>query len=70
MAKMLIKIFCIVAALILGLCALVTLNVGLTLAALYAGEAFVWWIAGTGYCFTAMVIVEAIGKMIDTEDDD
>ena len=70
MTKMLIKIFCVVALLIFGLCALVALNVGLTLAAIYAGEAFVWWLVGGIYCFTAMVIVDVINIMINAEDDE
>ena len=70
MIKMLIKIYCVVALLIFGLCALVALNVGLTLAAIYAGEAFVWWLVGGIYCFTAMVVVDVISKMINVEDDD
>ena len=70
MAKMLIKIYCVVASLIFGLCALVALNVGLTLAAIFAGETFMWWLAGGSYCFTAMVVVNFIGKMINVEDED
>ena len=70
MIKMLIKIYCVVASLIFGLCALVALNVGLTLAAIYAGETFMWWLAGSSYCFTAMVVVDVIGKMINVEDDE
>ena len=70
MTKMLIKIFCVVALLIFGLCALVALNVGLTLAAIYAGETFMWWLAGGSYCFTAMVVVDVINIMINAEDDE
>ena len=70
MIKEIIKIYCVVAALILGLCALVALNVGLTLAAIDVGEAFMWWLAGGSYCLTEMSIVTVINKIIDLEDDE
>lgn len=69
MAKMLIKIYCTVAALVFGLCALVALNVGLTLAAL-GNMSFVWWLAGGGYCFTATIIVDIIGKVVEPKPED
>lgn len=69
MNKTLIKIYCVVAAFVFIICALIALNVGITMIALENATG-IWWIAGAVYCYTAGQIVSFIEDLIEEEDDE